>query len=156
MGLICQRFAKKVFMTSAELKKIPTPVPVVAAALIAPDGQILMHRRRIGGAHGGLWEFPGGKVEAGESKDLALIREIAEELGVTVCADTPCYLASAGGDTEGIVIDLYTVRSWIGEPQCLEGEEIAWFAPDMLAQLAMPPLDVPLAQALRLALKNEK
>lgn len=129
---------------------------VVAAALIAPDGQVLMHRRRIGSAHGGLWEFPGGKVEARESKGSALIREIAEELGVAMIADDLCYLASAGNRADGIVIDLYTVRSWSGEPRCLVGEEIAWFAPDQLEQLAMPPLDVPLAQALRAALEKSK
>ncbi|HVR91671.1 MAG TPA: (deoxy)nucleoside triphosphate pyrophosphohydrolase [Novosphingobium sp.] len=136
------------------MKKIPTFVPVVAVALIRYDGKILLQQRRLDGAHGGLWEFPGGKIEPDESAESALIREIREELGCEIALDalTPLTFAS---DTrlppalrEPYVILLYTCRDWQGEPQCLDGEAIGWFAADELAGLSMPPLDRPLSEAL--------
>jgi 8-oxo-dGTP diphosphatase len=143
-------------MERSILQEIPTVVPVVAAALIAPDGRVLMHRRRFGAAHGGLWEFPGGKVEPGESKELALVREIGEELGVRLEPDRLAHLSTASDPQSGIVIDLYTAHHWTGDLRCIEGEAIAWLAPDALHQLAMPPLDVPLAEALRRFLETAK
>ncbi len=135
------------------LKKNPTMIPVVAVALVAQSGQVLMQQRRLGGAHGGLWEFPGGKVEPDETPADALIREIAEELGIALdsAALTPLTFATDPGQPH--VILLYTCRCWSGEPQCLEGEAIGWFAPDALLQLAMPPLDIPLAQAVQALLR---
>lgn len=139
------------------MQKIPTALIVVAAALIGKYGQILMHRRRLGREHGGLWEFPGGKIEDGEAPETALCRELEEELGLAV---NPAVLAPAGfasglaDSGRPIVILLYTCAEWQGDPQCLEGEAIAWFAPEALASLAMPPLDVPLAQGLLAALKK--
>lgn len=136
------------------MPKIPTMIPVVAVALIAPDRRILMQQRRLDRAHGGLWEFPGGKVEAGESPESALIREIEEELGVKLAPRdlTPLSFASDPAQPpaprQPHVILLYTCRAWQGEPRCLDGEAIAWIAPDALLALAMPPLDVPLAKAL--------
>ncbi|MEN9718577.1 MAG: hypothetical protein RIQ99_1455 [Pseudomonadota bacterium] len=129
-------------------------IPVVAVALVAPDGRVLMQRRRLGGAHGGLWEFPGGKVEAAESADQALIREAAEELGITLTAADLSALtfATRPGDPYGVL--LYLCRHWCGTPACLDGEEIAWIAPDALLQLAMPPLDVPLAEAVKEVLEK--
>lgn len=123
-------------------------VPVVAAALIAPDGRILMHQRKFGAALGGLWEFPGGKVESGESADSALVRELAEELGIVVAAGDLVYLDRASEAGNPYVILLYTCRHWVGEPQCLAGEALAWVLPEDLLALEMPPLDVPLAQTL--------
>lgn len=134
----------------------PTVIAVVAAALVSADGLVLMHRRRLGSQYGGLWEFPGGKVESGESNHLALVREISEELGVALDAAAIADVAQAGDAESGIVIDLYIARAWIGEPRCLDGEEIAWFRPEELTGLAMPPLDVPLAEALRAALEKPK
>jgi 8-oxo-dGTP diphosphatase len=140
------------------LQNISTPIVVVAAALIEPGGRVLLQRRRLGSEHGGLWEFPGGKVEPGESPQSALLREIEEELGVGL---DPASLAplSFACDPEWplppcrpLVILLYTCRSWEGEIECLDGEEIGWFALAELARLAMPPLDYPLAAALRAAL----
>jgi 8-oxo-dGTP diphosphatase len=140
------------------LQNISTPIVVVAAALIEPGGRVLLQRRRLGSEHGGLWEFPGGKIEPGESPQSALLREIGEELGVSL---DPASLAplSFACDPEGppppcrpLVILLYTCRSWEGEAECLDGEEIGWFALDELARLAMPPLDYPLAAALIAAL----
>ena len=132
----------------------PTTIPVVAAALIAPDGRILVHQRKFGAALGGLWEFPGGKVEAGENPDFALVRELAEELGIAVEAADLEFLAEASEPGNPHVILLYTCRIWRGEPNCLDGEEIAWFAPEDILSLDMPPLDVPLAQALLNQLKR--
>jgi 8-oxo-dGTP diphosphatase len=130
------------------MKKIPTMVPVVAVALIDADGRVLMQQRRFQSEHGGLWEFPGGKVEPGESLTEALLREIAEELGLALSAGQlePFSFASLPGSP--YVILLYTCRSWSGEPACLEGEAVSWFTPQELNSLAMPPLDVPLAKAL--------
>ena len=125
---------------------------VVAVALLGADGRVLMQRRRAERQHGGLWEFPGGKVEPGESLTAAATREIAEELGVHLRAEAlePVGFASpAAPDSVGPVILLYACTQWDGEPVCLDAEEIGWFASDALPALAMPPLDYPLAQALQ-------
>lgn len=126
----------------------PATIPVVAAALIAADGRVLMQQRKHGGALGGLWEFPGGKVEAGETPAAALTRELAEELDITVAMADLTYVASASEPGNPHVILLYACRRWSGTPQCLAGEAIAWVAPAGLLALEMPPLDVPLAQEL--------
>lgn len=122
------------------------PLIVVAAALVAPDGSVCLQRRPLEKAHGGLWEFPGGKVEGGETPEAALIREIAEELGVGLAsADlVPAGFASGGG----IVILLYACRAWHGTATCLEAEALGWFQPSQIPALAMPPLDYPLADQL--------
>ena len=121
---------------------------VVAAALIAPDGRILLQRRRVDRQHGGLWEFPGGKLEAGETALHGLIRELDEELGVPLAAGDLVWLARAQDPAASLVINLYTCCRWHGEPQCLDAAEIGWFTLEELAALAMPPLDRPLAEAL--------
>ena len=129
-------------------------IPVVAVALIASDGRILMQQRRADRAFGGLWEFPGGKVEPGESPESALIREIEEELGLVLAPETLVPLSFASDPAlpptprQPHVILLYTCREWHGEPRCLDGDDIAWVACDELLTLPMPPLDVPLAKAL--------
>jgi 8-oxo-dGTP diphosphatase len=141
------------------LEKNLTVIPVVAVALVNDAGQILLQKRRLGGMHGGLWEFPGGKVKPAESPEMALIREIREELGIDVEPHSLAPLTFASdpaqppGPREPYVILLYTCRTWIGEPQCLQGEAVGWFSREALAALAaqkgsMPPLDIPLAQAL--------
>lgn len=130
----------------------PTWMPVVAAALIDDRGRWLMHKRPAGKHHAGLWEFPGGKVERGETPANALVREIGEELGLTL---SPEHLEPAGFAQEPatasqipIVILLYTCRNWAGQPQALEGGEIAWFASQEAASLDKPPLDVALLAQL--------
>ncbi len=124
----------------------PTPTLVVAAALIGRDGRVCMQQRPHGKNHGGLWEFPGGKVESGEDAQSALARELAEELGIAVDPSALSLAAIAPG--LGIVIRLYVCREWRGTPACLEGEAIGWYVPSSIAELAMPPLDYPLARAL--------
>jgi len=125
---------------------------VVAAALQDRAGRWLMHRRPEGKQHGGLWEFPGGKVEAGETPVNALIRELREELGVVAepGALRPASFASGpcADGARDIVILLYSVASWSGEAQSLEGGAVGWFTPDRIAALARPPLDVELARSL--------
>ena len=138
------------------MENIPSVLLVVAVALTREDGQVLMQRRSLRSEHGGLWEFPGGKVESGESPEIALVREIWEELGIRIKASNlrPVTFASGpvSGGRRGIVILLYTCRDWTGEPQCLDGEEIGWFDPARILGLAMPPLDYPLAEAFILSI----
>lgn len=136
------------------MKKIPTALAVVAVALIDGEGRVLMQRRRQAAQHGGLWEFPGGKVEPAETLTCALVREIREELGLTLNSLDLEPLARAAAPDGTIVIDLYTCNRWHGTPRCLDAEAIDWFAPQAILDLAMPPLDVPLARALCELLKN--
>lgn len=138
------------------MKKIPTVVPVVALALIDQVGRVLMQRRRLQADHGGLWEFPGGKVEAGESLVSALCREISEELGLALEPAALAPLSFSASPDQPHVILLYTCRYWKGDPVCLDGEEIGWFAAGALAELAMPPLDVPLARAVKDCITSAK
>jgi 8-oxo-dGTP diphosphatase len=136
------------------VEKFSTPMLVVAAALIASDGRVLMQRRRFDAVHGGLWEFPGGKVDAGESPESALVRELGEELEITPVESDLMPLAFASGQTapqagsRPLVILLYTCTAWQGEPRCVEGSQFGWFEHDEIATLAMPPLDYPLASRL--------
>lgn len=137
------------------LKNNPTWLPVVAVALCDPQGRVLMHRRPAGKPHSGLWEFPGGKVESGETPEEALIREIDEELGIALLSGglRPVGFAQSapGEDRLPIVILLYTARHWTGEPAGREGGHCAWFTPAEARDLAKPPLD---ARLLPLLLAN--
>ena len=121
---------------------------VVAVALIDNHGRTLLQQRRANRAHGGLWEFPGGKVEPRETAIDGLIREIDEELGITVQQRDLAWLARAEDAAAGLVIGLYTCRRWTGAPQCLDATAIGWFVPAAMLALPMPPLDLPLAEAL--------
>lgn len=130
-------------------------VLVVAAALVDADGRVLIAQRPHDKQLGGLWEFPGGKVEPGERPEAALVRELAEELGVTVdpAALEPLTFASHGYEAFHLLMPLYLVRRWTGEPRALEAPALAWARPDELHTYAMPPADAPLLAALRAALK---
>ena len=136
------------------MQEIPTVLYVVAVALVRGDGRICLQRRPAAKAHGGLWEFPGGKIEPGESPEIALVREIAEELGTTLepHALIPASFAGDGGaiaeGQPGLVILLYVCREWTDEPHAIESEAVAWFEPAEIPALAMPPLDYPLAERL--------
>ncbi|AWW74531.1 DNA mismatch repair protein MutT [Erythrobacter sp. KY5] len=118
---------------------------VVAGALMRPDGTWLMHRRPYEKHHGGLWEFPGGKVEGSEIPVQSIIRELKEELGIDV-SENACEAVTFAEATEAsapdpIVILLYKIASWEGDPKALEGGAVDWFDRDEIAQLDKPPLD---------------
>lgn len=125
---------------------------VVAGALRLSDGRFLLHRRPEGKHHAGLWEFPGGKVEASEIPVKALIRELFEELGITIIPDdcVPVGFAEErmAAGRRPIVILLYKVAAWSGDPVALEGGAVDWFEPGRIADLKKPPLDDDLARQL--------
>jgi 8-oxo-dGTP diphosphatase len=127
-------------------------IAVVAGALFRGDGRWLMHCRPEGKHHAGLWEFPGGKVEHGEMPTAALVRELAEELGIICAAGdlAPCGFAEGSGETggQGLLLLLYRLGDWQGEPQALEGGAVGWFSPKEIAALPKPPLDAQLAERL--------
>ena len=127
-----------------------TMMPVVAAALIDAAGRVLLQRRPPGKQMADLWEFPGGKIEPGESPEAALARELAEELAIRVdpAAMTPLTFASADLGARHLLLLLYVVRDWRGEPQALEATALQWTTPAAMRMLAMPPADVPLVASL--------
>jgi 8-oxo-dGTP diphosphatase len=137
-----------------KLQEIPTFVPVVAAALIDDSDRVLLQQRRVGRVHAGLWEFPGGKVEAGESLDQALLREITEELGIALDPSALEPLSFAAMPGERHVVLLYICRVWLGEPGCLDAAALGWFNAAELASLPLLPLDVPLARVVRAQLES--
>jgi 8-oxo-dGTP diphosphatase len=125
-------------------------LPVVAVALVDADGRLLVQQRPEGKAMAGLWEFPGGKIEPGETPEAALIRELKEELGIdteTACL-APATFASAGLGDRHLLLLLYVCRKWRGIPQPLEGGALKWVRPVELHALDMPPADRPLAALL--------
>lgn len=121
-------------------------VLVVACALIDADGRILLAQRPEGKALAGLWEFPGGKLEAGERPEDALIRELAEELGIVVkpACLAPLTFASHAYDDFHLLMPLYVCRRWDGEVEGREGQALAWARPQKLRDYPMPPADAPL------------
>ncbi len=119
---------------------------VSAVALIDADGRVLMAKRPAGKTLAGLWEFPGGKVEPGETPEDALIRELKEELGINVehsCL-APLTFASHTYSDFHLLMPLYVCRRWKGIPQALEGQELQWVRAKDLRSLPMPPADLPL------------
>ena len=121
-------------------------VLVAAVALIDADGRVLISKRPEGKQLGGLWEFPGGKVEQGERPETALIRELKEELAIDVAESclAPLTFASHGYDDFHLLMPLYVCRRWKGQVTGAEGQEIAWVKPLRLRDYPMPPADVPL------------
>ena len=130
----------------------PTMMAVVAGAIVDADGHWLLQKRPPGKRHAGLWEFPGGKVEPGETPLQALVRELNEELTITVAVapgpPSARALADAGEGERAIVIDLYIIDSWQGTPQPEPGAELGWFSPAEIALLPLAPLDAELAAQL--------
>ncbi|MBU6166757.1 MAG: (deoxy)nucleoside triphosphate pyrophosphohydrolase [Alphaproteobacteria bacterium] len=123
-------------------------VHVVAAALVDGGGRVLLAQRPPGKALAGLWEFPGGKLEPGESPEAALARELDEELGIGGCAFTPFTFVSFAYPDFHLVMLLYWCRAWTGEPVGRDGQALRWEWPAAMAALPMPPADLPLVQAL--------
>jgi 8-oxo-dGTP diphosphatase len=123
-------------------------VQVAAGALIDPAGLVLVAERPPGGAMAGLWEFPGGKIEAGETPETALARELDEELGITIANPEPLGFVSHGYPAFHLVMLLFGVRTWTGTPEGRLGQRLQWVAADNLAALAMPAADYPLVPAI--------
>jgi 8-oxo-dGTP diphosphatase len=132
------------------MEKKPTMLFVVAAALTNQAGEILLQKRPEGRQMAGLWEFPGGKVEAGESPESALVRELNEELGIQVEPQNliPLIFASEPLEGRNLLLLLYRCNSWRGEPEALDAAEIRWLRPQDMPALPMPPADIPLVSAL--------
>ncbi len=124
---------------------------VAAAALVDVDGRVLICQRPEGKQLAGLWEFPGGKLEPGETPEACLIRELDEELGISVSAAclAPFVFASHGYDDFHLLMPLYLCRRWEGFVQRREHQALAWVAPMKLADYPMPPADAPLVAYLR-------
>lgn len=124
---------------------------VAAAALIDVDGKVLICKRPAGKALAGLWEFPGGKLEKGESPEACLIRELHEELGIVVnnACLAPFVFASHGYESFHLVMPLYLCRRWDGVVTPREHEAIEWVKPSRLGDYPMPPADAPLVAWLR-------
>jgi 8-oxo-dGTP diphosphatase len=141
---------------------MPTTVPdggpagarvllVSAVALIDSEGRVLLAQRPEGKSMAGLWEFPGGKVEPGETPEQALIRELHEELGVDTHASclAPLTFASHGYETFHLLMPLFACRRWQGAPPGREGQRLAWVRPRDMRAYPMPPADLPLVPILR-------
>jgi 8-oxo-dGTP diphosphatase len=119
---------------------------VVACALIDADNRVLIAQRPQGKALAGLWEFPGGKLDAGERPEQALIRELHEEIGITVreACLAPLTFASHGYDDFHLLMPLYICRRWEGIVVPREGQQLAWVRANKLRDYPMPPADLPL------------
>ena len=126
-------------------------VLVVACALVDVDDRVLLARRPPGKAMAGLWEFPGGKVDAGETPEAALIRELNEELAIDVTRAclAPFTFASHTYEDFHLVMPLFVCRRWLGMVTPVEGQELAWVRPVRMNSYPMPPADVPLIAMLR-------
>lgn len=125
-------------------------VHVVAAVLRNRDGEVLLGRRPEHAHQGGLWEFPGGKVERGEAVETALLRELAEELGVTCRSACPLITVSHRYSDKHVWLEAWEVTEWVGTPAGREGQPLRWVRPDALHEVAMPAADVSIITALAL------
>ena len=135
-------------MTNAQPKPI---LLVAAAALVDRENRVLLAQRPPGKSLAGLWEFPGGKVDPGETPERALIRELQEELSIDVCPTclAPFTFASHTYDTFHLLMPLYLCRSWDGVIAPREGQTVKWVRAMRLADYPMPPADLPLIPFLR-------
>jgi 8-oxo-dGTP diphosphatase len=135
----------------AQARGVRPIVLVVAAALVDDEGRVLLAQRPPGKSMAGLWEFPGGKVDPGETPERALIRELFEELAIDVCPRciSPLTFASHAYVTFHLLMPLYLCRSWDGEVTPREGQQIEWVRAQRLADYPMPPADLPLIPILR-------
>lgn len=136
---------------------IPAPQPplktvwVSAVALVDTDGRVLLAQRPAGKKMAGLWEFPGGKIEDGESPEQALVRELKEELGIDTSSSclAPITFASHRYDDFHLMMPLYACRVWQGQVMAREGQKIVWAYPKDFDKYPMPPADIPLIPVIR-------
>ena len=126
-------------------------MPVVAAALVDDVGRVLLQQRPPGKHMAGLWEFPGGKVESGESPESALSRELMEELGIAAKPEAFTALTFASAPLEGrhLLLLLYICRGWTGTPEPHEATALRWVLPSEMRSLSMPPADLPFIAVLQ-------
>lgn len=126
-------------------------VLVSAVALIDIDGRVLLAQRPPGKSMAGLWEFPGGKVEPGETPEFALVRELEEELGINTWSSclSPLSFASHSYDDFHLLMPLFACRKWEGIPSPKEGQTLKWVHAKDMANYPMPPADIPLIPILR-------
>ncbi|MEN8723259.1 MAG: 8-oxo-dGTP diphosphatase MutT [Alphaproteobacteria bacterium] len=126
-------------------------VLVAACALIDRDSRVLIAQRPAGKSMAGLWEFPGGKVEEGETPEACLIRELQEELGIDTWESclAPIGFASHAYDDFHLLMPLFVCRKWNGTPMSNEGQALKWVAATRLSDYDMPPADIPLVAQLR-------
>lgn len=126
-------------------------VLVSAVVLVDPDGRILVTQRPEGKSMAGLWEFPGGKIEPGETPEVALIRELQEELGIDTWASclAPLSFASHSYDAFHLLMPTFICRKWSGQVQGREGQSLRWVRPNALRDLPMPAADLPLIPMIR-------
>jgi 8-oxo-dGTP diphosphatase len=146
-------------MNCKEALKMPRPemapnLPIVlvsAVALIDDENRVLIAQRPKGKSMAGLWEFPGGKVEAGETPEFSLMRELEEELGIETreCCFSPIGFTSHSYEDFHLLMPLFVCRVWKEEPKPLEHDELRWVRPQDLYEYAMPEADVPLISQLR-------
>lgn len=154
------KFVHKTLPCHAALEE-PAPVspnlPIVlvaAACLVDADGRILLAQRPEGKKMAGLWEFPGGKVDEGETPEFALMRELEEELGLSTrpCCFAPIAFASHQYDDFHLLMPLFVCRVWEGSPQSKEGQQIKWVRKANLMDYDMPEADIPLVSQIQAAL----
>ncbi|WP_318010672.1 8-oxo-dGTP diphosphatase MutT [Celeribacter litoreus] len=126
-------------------------VLVSAVALIDVEGRVLLAQRPEGKSMAGLWEFPGGKIEAGETPEAALVRELHEELGIETWDSclSPLTFASHSYDDFHLLMPLFACRKWSGIPTPREGQTLKWARANELRDYPMPPADIPLIPILR-------
>ena len=119
---------------------------VVAAAMVDGDGRVLLQRRPQGKPMAGLWEFPGGKIESGETPEMALVRELHEELGISTHESclAPAGFASAALGDRHLLLLLFACRKWQGTPEPRHADALQWVRPAQMFALDMPPADLPL------------
>ncbi|MCB1591420.1 MAG: (deoxy)nucleoside triphosphate pyrophosphohydrolase [Alphaproteobacteria bacterium] len=128
------------------------PVILVSAvALVDGQGRVLIAQRPEGKSMAGLWEFPGGKVQDGETPEFALMRELEEELGIETreCCFSPIGFTSHSYDDFHLLMPLFVCRIWRGEPQSLEAQALKWVLPQDLYHFPMPEADIPLVYQIR-------
>lgn len=146
-------------MNCADALKLPRPdkpsglpiVLVAAAALVNDKNEILLAQRPKGKSMAGLWEFPGGKIEEGETPEFTLMRELEEELGIETreCCFSPIGFASHAYDDFHLLMPLFVCRVWKGEIKALENQKFAWVLPQDMYDYPMPEADIPLIYQLR-------